>query len=69
MTWPKRPFVVFRQIFLSSPSETLAAGRATISAEIRQTSYLNRSLMPEGLLEAMPPEQVSDLFAYLKSLR
>jgi hypothetical protein len=25
--------------------------------------------MPEGLLEAMPPEQVSDLFSYLQTLR
>jgi hypothetical protein len=25
--------------------------------------------MPEGLLEAMTPEQVTDLFAHLKSLR
>lgn len=37
--------------------------------EIKQTSYLNRSLMPEGLLEAMPPQQVSDLFSYLKTLK
>ena len=37
--------------------------------EIRQTSYLNRSLMPEGLLEALPPQQVSDLFSYLKTLK
>jgi len=25
--------------------------------------------MPEGLLEALTPEQVTDLFAHLKSLR
>jgi hypothetical protein len=25
--------------------------------------------MPEGLLDPLPPEQVSDLFAYLKTLR
>ena len=37
--------------------------------EIRSTSYLRRSLMPEGLLESLPPEHVSDLFAHLKSLR
>jgi putative heme-binding domain-containing protein len=37
--------------------------------EIRQTSYLNRSLMPEGLLEALPPQQVSDLFSFLKTLK
>jgi putative heme-binding domain-containing protein len=37
--------------------------------EIRSTSYLRRSLMPEGLIENLPPEHVSDLFAHLKSLR
>ena len=31
--------------------------------------FLRRSLMPEGLLDAFTPEQVSDLFAYLKSLK
>jgi len=34
-----------------------------------QAAYLRRSLMPDGLLEALPAEQVSDLFAHLKSLR
>jgi putative membrane-bound dehydrogenase-like protein len=38
-------------------------------AEIRSGGYLRRSLMPEGLLEGMTPGQVSDLFAYIKSLR
>jgi putative membrane-bound dehydrogenase-like protein len=38
-------------------------------AEIREARYLRRSLMPEGILEAMTPEQVTDLFAHLKSLR
>ena len=37
-------------------------------SEIRSAKYLRRSLMPEGLLDAFTPEQVSDLFAYLKSL-
>jgi putative membrane-bound dehydrogenase-like protein len=46
-----------------------AEDRRIARAEIRQTRYLNRSLMPEGLLEAMPAEQVSDLFAYLKSVK
>jgi putative heme-binding domain-containing protein len=46
-----------------------ADDRRIARSEIRQTSYLNRSLMPEGLLEAMTPAQVSDLFAYLKSVK
>jgi putative heme-binding domain-containing protein len=43
--------------------------RAVPRDAIREAAYLRRSLMPEGLLEAMPPEHVSDLFAHLKSLR
>ena len=43
--------------------------RAVARGAIREAAYLRRSLMPEGLLEAMPAEQVSDLFAHLKSLR
>ena len=46
-----------------------AEDRRITRGEIRQTAYLNRSLMPEGLLEAMPPQQVSDLFSYLKTLK
>ncbi len=38
-------------------------------AEIRDTKYLRRSLMPEGLIEAFTPQQVSDLFAYLRTLK
>ena len=37
--------------------------------DIRSAKFLRRSLMPEGLLESMTPEQVSDLFAYLTSLK
>jgi hypothetical protein len=36
---------------------------------VKRAGFLTTSIMPEGLLEGMPPEQVSDLFAYLKSLR
>jgi putative heme-binding domain-containing protein len=38
-------------------------------ADIVRTSFLRRSLMPEGLLDALPPEQVTDLLAYLQSLK
>ena len=38
-------------------------------SDIRSAKYLRRSLMPEGLLDSMMPEQVSDLFAYLKTLK
>jgi putative membrane-bound dehydrogenase-like protein len=46
-----------------------AADRRVARADVQQASYLRRSLMPEGLLEALAPEQVTDLFAHLKSLR
>ncbi|HEY6168360.1 MAG TPA: c-type cytochrome, partial [Verrucomicrobiae bacterium] len=38
-------------------------------ANVKRAAFLTISMMPEGLLEGMKPEQVSDLFAYLKSLR
>ena len=37
--------------------------------DIVRTTYLRRSLMPEGLLDTMNDQQVSDLFAYLLSLK
>ncbi len=37
--------------------------------QIRGGKYLKRSLMPEGLLEAFTPEQVSNLFSYLMTLK
>jgi putative membrane-bound dehydrogenase-like protein len=43
--------------------------RRVAKSEIRSTKYLRRSLMPEGLLDGMTPEQVSDLFTYLRSMK
>ena len=37
--------------------------------EILDTKFLRRGMMPEGLLETMTPQQVSDLFAYLATLK
>ena len=36
---------------------------------VRKAEFTNISVMPEGLLEAMQPAQVSDLFAFLKTLK
>lgn len=36
--------------------------------DVAQAGFSTISIMPEGLLEAMKPEEVSDLFAYLKTL-
>lgn len=38
------------------------------SHEIESKRKVNTSLMPTGLLKDVPPEQVADLFAYLKTL-
>jgi putative heme-binding domain-containing protein len=36
--------------------------------DIAQADFTGISIMPEGLLESLQPEEVSDLFSYLKSL-
>lgn len=46
-----------------------ATERRIPQREIRSRGFVGRSLMPEGLLESLGGEQVSDLFAYLKSLK
>jgi putative heme-binding domain-containing protein len=46
-----------------------AADQRIAKKDIVRTSFLRRSLMPEGLLLGMNDQQVSDLFAYLKSLK
>jgi putative heme-binding domain-containing protein len=37
--------------------------------EVRRADFINRSMMPEGLLDPLKPEEVADLFAYLKTLK
>jgi putative heme-binding domain-containing protein len=43
--------------------------RRIAKSEIRNTKYIRRSLMPEGILDALPPDMVTNLFAYLMSLK
>ncbi len=38
-------------------------------SDVRSKKYIRRSLMPEGILDALPPEMVTDLFSYLMSLK
>jgi putative heme-binding domain-containing protein len=38
-------------------------------SEVRRASFTKLSMMPEGLLDALQPGDVSDLFAYLKTLK
>ena len=51
------------------PDAPGAPDRRIAKAEVRETKFLRRSIMPEGLLDTMTAEQVSDLFAYLKTLK
>jgi len=37
--------------------------------DVRKTQYIRRSLMPEGLLDALQDQQVADLLAYLMTLK
>ncbi len=65
-----------REGFLAAQDETAIVMRLPGVADerigrdqIRQSSFTKRSLMPEGLELSFSPEQWSDLFAWLKSLR
>jgi putative heme-binding domain-containing protein len=46
-----------------------AADRRIPKQDIVRTQYLRRSLMPEGLLDSLPDQQVADLLAYLMTLK
>jgi putative heme-binding domain-containing protein len=43
--------------------------RRVPKADIRSTQFIRRSLMPEGLLDALQDKQVADLLAYLMMLK
>jgi putative membrane-bound dehydrogenase-like protein len=38
-------------------------------AQVKRANFTRTSMMPEGLLEALKPEDVSNLFAYLRTLK
>ena len=38
-------------------------------SNVRRAAFTKTSMMPEGLLDALPPGDVADLFAYLKTLK
>ena len=50
-----------RTLTLKTMTEMLTVERGEVAA-LRESTL---SLMPEGLLEALPPEQARDLIAYL----
>jgi len=37
--------------------------------QVSRAAFTKRSIMPEGLLEALKPDEVTDLFAYLQTLK
>lgn len=62
-------------ILVSQDKDAMVIRRANVEdtriavKDVRRAQFTNRSMMPEGLLEALPAEQVSDLFAYLMTLK
>ncbi|MFM9059620.1 MAG: LamG-like jellyroll fold domain-containing protein, partial [Planctomycetaceae bacterium] len=46
-----------------------AADIRVAAADVSQAGFTGISIMPEGLLESLQPEEVSDLFAHLESLQ
>jgi putative heme-binding domain-containing protein len=37
--------------------------------QVQRADFTSQSLMPEGLLDSMSPNDIQDLFAYLRSLK
>lgn len=46
-----------------------APDRRIDKKDVRSTKFIRRSLMPEGLLDALPDQSVADLLAYLMTLK
>jgi putative heme-binding domain-containing protein len=46
-----------------------APDRRLPKAEVARTQFIRRSLMPEGLLDALPEKATADLLAYLLTLK
>ena len=38
-------------------------------SKIKRATFTKTSIMPEGLLESMKPDEVASLFAYLRTLK
>jgi putative heme-binding domain-containing protein len=62
-------------ILVSQDAEALILRRANVEdtriaqKDVRKAGFTKKSMMPEGLLDPLPPVQVTDLFAYLKTLK
>ena len=55
-----------RAVVIRAPG---AEDRRIAKKDVERATFLRRSLMPEGLLDGMQPQDISDLFAYLKTLK
>jgi putative membrane-bound dehydrogenase-like protein len=66
---------IIEAFYLSEDKEAIIIRQAGLpdqrlsKKEIKRTSYIRRSLMPEGLLDALNDEQLKDLLSYLMSLK
>jgi putative membrane-bound dehydrogenase-like protein len=62
-------------MLVSQDSEAIVLRRQNVEdlrvpqANIRRAGFTKMSVMPEGLLETMQPQDVTDLFAYLRTLK
>lgn len=62
-------------IRLSEDNEAIVLRRPNLEdtripkTSVRHAAFTHMSMMPEGLLDALEPQQVSDLFAYLATLK
>ena len=60
---------------ISQDNEGIVLGRPNAEdlhlkrANVRRAAFTKTSLMPEGLLESLPTRDVTDLFAYLQTLK
>ena len=65
--------IVRRFLEMSQDAEAIVLRRPSVAdtriaqREVRKAGFTKTSMMPEGLLDALKPEEVSDLFAYLKT--
>jgi putative heme-binding domain-containing protein len=61
--------------FVSEEKDAIVVRQAALpdrrlaKSDVRSTRYIRRSLMPEGMLDALNDEQVTDLLGYLMSLK
>src|SRR5262249_6799811 len=62
-------------LLVSQDAETIILRRPNTEdqripqTQIHRAAFTRRSIMPEGLLESLKPGEVTDLFAYLQTLR